>query len=153
MGIQLFEADFRGFLFSDNEPGVRLFGNMNNNRIQYNLAWFHSLEKDTNSGLNSYTLPQSGCFHRQRLFPGFAEIFPQSQHQSEPAGIHDGIHVRREPRSGDDSVQLDKNGFVARPAPIGTIHPNDVHAFYLGWGGDGHIGAINVSHPFYQVLH
>ena len=32
--------------------GVRLFGTRDNNLIQYNLAWFRRLDKDTNSGLN-----------------------------------------------------------------------------------------------------
>ena len=45
--------DFRGFLFNDQQLGVRLFGNRDNNRFQYNLAAFWRLEKDTNSGLNS----------------------------------------------------------------------------------------------------
>src|SRR5207249_7596432 len=40
-GIQGFTSDFRGFLFSDNEPGVRLFGTYDNNRLQWNVAWFH----------------------------------------------------------------------------------------------------------------
>ena len=53
MGIQPFNADFRGFLFESQEPGVRLFGNFFNNRGQYNLAWFGRLNKDTNSGLNN----------------------------------------------------------------------------------------------------
>ena len=53
IGIQPFNADFRGFLFESSEPGVRLFGNLYNNRAQYNLAWFGRLNKDTNSGLNN----------------------------------------------------------------------------------------------------
>src|SRR6185503_4746082 len=52
VGIQPFTADFRGLLFVDQPFGVRLFGNRDNNRWQYNLAWFRRLEKDTNSGLN-----------------------------------------------------------------------------------------------------
>ncbi len=52
VGIQPFSTDFRGFLFQDNQLGVRLFGNRDNNRYQYNLAWFRRIEKDTNSGLN-----------------------------------------------------------------------------------------------------
>ena len=52
-GIQPFQADFRGFLFQDQQLGVRLFGNRDNNRLQFNLAAFWRLEKDTNSGLNS----------------------------------------------------------------------------------------------------
>ena len=52
VGIQPFSSDFRGFLFQDNQLGVRLFGNRRNNVNQYNLAWFRRIEKDTNSGLN-----------------------------------------------------------------------------------------------------
>jgi hypothetical protein len=53
VGIQPFQADFRGFLFNDQQLGVRLFGNRDNNRFQYNLAAFWRLAKDTNSGLNA----------------------------------------------------------------------------------------------------
>ena len=52
VGIQPFSTDFRGFLFQDNQLGVRIFGTRDNNIWQYNLAWFRRLEKDTNSGLN-----------------------------------------------------------------------------------------------------
>ena len=52
-GIQPFNFDFRGFLFNDQQLGIRLFGNRDNNRFQYNLAAFWRLEKDTNSGLNA----------------------------------------------------------------------------------------------------
>src|SRR5262249_38778887 len=51
-GIQCFNSDFRGFIFHDCEPGMRIFGNLKANRFQYNLAYFDMLEKDTNSGLN-----------------------------------------------------------------------------------------------------
>src|SRR3546814_5334066 len=40
------------FLFNDCQLGIRLFGNRDNNRFQYNLAAFWRLEKDTNSVLN-----------------------------------------------------------------------------------------------------
>jgi len=51
-GVQPFSSDFRGFIFSDTNLGVRLFGNYASNRFQYNAALFDRLEKDTNSGLN-----------------------------------------------------------------------------------------------------
>src|SRR3546814_4658437 len=47
LGIQPFQSDFRGFLFNDSQLGIRLFGNRDNNRFQYNLAAFWRLEKDT----------------------------------------------------------------------------------------------------------
>ncbi len=49
-GIQTFNSDFRGFIFFDQEPGLRIFGTLDSNRYQYNLAYFAMLEKDTNSG-------------------------------------------------------------------------------------------------------
>ncbi|MEQ1921234.1 MAG: carboxypeptidase-like regulatory domain-containing protein, partial [Pyrinomonadaceae bacterium] len=52
-GIQPFNADFRGFLFSDNNLGFRVFGALSNNKSQFNFAYFRSIEKDTNSGLTS----------------------------------------------------------------------------------------------------
>ena len=55
-GFRSFTSDFRGFIFSDQEPGLRLFGNFDSNRYQYNAAYFAMLEKDTNSGLNTMTL-------------------------------------------------------------------------------------------------
>lgn len=42
-GIQGFTSDFRGFIFSDNDPGVRLFGNFEANRDQWNIAYFRPL--------------------------------------------------------------------------------------------------------------
>ena len=53
-GIQRFTSDFRGLIFSDEQPGARLFGTFHNNVFQYNLAYFNMLEKDTNSGLNRW---------------------------------------------------------------------------------------------------
>ena len=47
--MQPFVSDFRGFVFSDTNLGVRAFGNYAANRFQYNLAIFERLEKDTNS--------------------------------------------------------------------------------------------------------
>src|SRR5207249_10102107 len=52
LGIQPFTSDFRGFIFSDNTLGARIFGNLGSNRDQFNLVYFRPLEKDTNSGLN-----------------------------------------------------------------------------------------------------
>ena len=53
-GIQPFASDFRGFLFRDNNLGVRLFGTWGRNRNQWNLAYFDQLEKETNSELNLF---------------------------------------------------------------------------------------------------
>jgi hypothetical protein len=45
IGVQPMNVDFRGFLFQDEELGVRLFGDRANNRFQYNIAYFRRIEK------------------------------------------------------------------------------------------------------------
>ena len=58
----------------------------------------------------------------------------------------------------DATIHYDDNGFLVRPSPIGKvfssgmIHPHSVHAAYIGWTGDGHIGPVNLTHAFYQAL-
>jgi hypothetical protein len=49
-------------------------------------------------------------------------------------------------------LQFDRNGFLARPAPVGTIREKDVEAYYVGWAGDGHIGRLNITHQYYYVF-
>ena len=144
-GIQGFTSDFRGFIFSDNEPGIRFFGNFQNNRYQWNVAYFNFLEKDTNSGLNSFQTR-----HRQAVI---ANLYRQDfiwQGYTAQVSFH---HDRDDAGSGDSNGQrYDNNGFLVRPANIGDVRPHDVRSYYLGWAGDGHIGRFNISHAFYQVF-
>jgi hypothetical protein len=139
-GIQGFTSDFRGFLFSDNEPGVRVFGNYDNNRWQYNAAWFHQLEKDTNSGLNTLDA------RRQDVF--IVNLYRQDfLHEGYTAQVSFAANIDR-----SDGLHYDRNGFLVRPAPVGTIGSKEVDAYYFGWAGDGHIGRLNISHQFYQAI-
>ena len=143
-GIQQFTSDFRGFLFSEEQPGVRVLGNLRSNRIAYNLAWFYFLEKNTNSGLNTFQDRDQQVYvanvYVQDVFAkGYTTEF--------------SFHYNRD----NGGVHFDDNGFLVRPAPIGgvvngTIRTHQVHAYYLGWAGNGHIGGMNVSHAFYQAL-
>jgi hypothetical protein len=137
-GIQTFNSDFRGFIFFDQEPGLRLFGTLDSNRYQYNLAYFAMLEKDTNSGLNTMQYRNQQVMvanvYRQDFFtPGYT--------------IQASFHYNKD----DPSVAYDTNGFLVRPAPIGTVLPHAVRAYYYGVTGDGHIGSLNLTHAFYQV--
>lgn len=138
-GIQRFTSDFRGFIFSDEQPGVRLFGTLRNNVFQYNLAYFNLLEKDTNSGLNRWrrrnqSVYAANLYWNDFLTPGYNLNFSLLYNNDQPA-----FHV-------------DKNGFLVRPAPIGLPLPHKIRAGYAGVSGDGHIGRINVSHAFYQAF-
>jgi hypothetical protein len=143
-GIQQFTSDFRGFLFSEEQPGVRLFGNLHSNRLAYNLAWFYFLEKNTNSGLNTFQNRGQQVYLanvdlQDFLAKGYTTEF--SFHYNQDNG---GIH-------------FDDNGFLVRPAPVGgvvngAIRSHHIQAYYLGWASHGHIGRLNVSHAFYQAL-
>ena len=69
-GIQPFTSDFRGFLFSDINLGVRAFGNWGSNRNQWNVAYFDQLEKETNSELNILRAARTEGVHRQLVPAG-----------------------------------------------------------------------------------
>ncbi len=139
MGVQSFTSDFRGFIFSDQEPGIRLYGNMDSNRYQFNLAYFAMLEKDTNSGLNTmaYRNQQvmiANIYRQDFIKPGYT--------------IQASFHYDKD----DPSFQYDTDNFLVRPEPIGNVVPHSIRAYYYGLTGDGHFGRINVTHAFYQVL-
>jgi hypothetical protein len=146
LGIQGFNSDFRGFIFANEEPGIRVFGNLRSNRINYNLAYFYLLEKDTNSGLNTFEAK-----HQQ---VGIGNVYIQD---SIAKGYTTEFSFHYNYDQG--GIAYDKNGFLVRPAPIGNVVqangipvPHSVRAYYLGWTGNGHIGGVNVSNAFYQVL-
>ncbi|MEP6787097.1 MAG: carboxypeptidase-like regulatory domain-containing protein [Acidobacteriota bacterium] len=135
-GIQPFNADFRGFLYSDNNLGARVFGGYANNKIQFNLAYFNQLEKDTNSGLNTFR------FRRQNIF--IANIFKQDF-------LAHGYTIEAVGAYNDDRgrIHYDDNGFLVRPALIGSARQHDVKAGYIGFNGDGHIGWLNLTNSYY----
>ena len=139
-GIQQFNSDFRGFIFNDFNLGVRLLGNANANRFQYNLAWFRMLEKDTNSELNTVFEDRNqdvfivNVYKQDFLKLGYNGQFSLHYNHDKP------------------STYVDQNGVPVRPPVIGNSRPHDIKALYLGWTGDGHFGRLNINHAFYQVL-
>jgi hypothetical protein len=138
-GIQPFVSDFRGFIFSDNNLGVRLFGAADNNRIQFNAAYFSMLEKDTNSGLNTFDTRHQNVY--------IANVFRQDF-------IRKGYTIQGSLHYNDDrrSVEYDENGFLVRPAQIGDVRPHAIKAGYLGLAGDGHLGRLNLTHAYYYAF-
>jgi hypothetical protein len=136
VGIQPFNADFRGFLFQDNQLGVRLFGDRDANRWQYNIAYFQRLEKDTNSGLNDLgqKVRQDGIFVANLYRQDLPVLGFTSQ-------IIDLFNYNRE----GDEFYYDKNGFLVRPAQIGDDRGYDYNVNYLGYNGDGHFGRVNLT--------
>lgn len=138
-GIQPFVSDFRGFIYADTNLGVRIFGNFDNNRFQYNLVYFNQREKDTYSDLNTFE-----SRHQQVLI---ANVFRQDliwKGYTSQLSFHMNLD--------DGGVHFDKNDFQVRPELLGNARPHDVKAYYFGWTGDGHIGRYNITHAFYQVF-
>lgn len=138
-GNQTFNSDFRGFIFNDTNLGIRLFGNADSNRWQYNLAYFDLREKDTNSELNTFAKRD------QRVI--IANLYRQDflvHGYTAQVSFHANLD--------EASVYYDTNGAIARPAPIGTVRPHQVKVGYLGWAGDGHVGRWNLSHAAYAAF-
>jgi hypothetical protein len=143
VGIQPFQADFRGFLFNDEQLGIRLFGNRDDNRFQYNLALFWRLEKNTNSGLNDVTQPLrkdllffANLYRQDFIFPGFTSQI---------------TFVADRDREGSD-YHYDENGFPDRPALLGNLRGHNYDAYYLGYNADGHIHRLNLTMSVYYAF-
>jgi len=147
-GIQQFNADFRGFLFVDEQPAVRIFGDLFSNKIEYNAAYFQFLEKNTNSGLNTFErrhqqVVLGNVYLQDFFFPGYTAEFVAAWNKD------------------DATIHYDDNGFLVRPAPVGNVInqnpgagpiPHGIRVGYFGWLGSGHIHRFNVTHAFYQAV-
>ncbi|MGH9944982.1 MAG: carboxypeptidase-like regulatory domain-containing protein, partial [Pyrinomonadaceae bacterium] len=139
VGIQPFVSDFRGFLYTDSNLGARLFGAIDNNRYQFNAAFFSQLEKDTNSGLNRFDT------RRQEVY--IANIFRQDFIEKGFTGqlLFAFNHDR-------DTIEFDRNGFQVRPALIGDNRPHSIKVGYVGFSTDGHIKRINLTSSYFLAL-
>jgi hypothetical protein len=139
VGVLPFRSDFRGFVFDDVNLGARLLGNADDNRWQYNLAYFDMLDKDTNSLLNEFedrdqNVFVANVFHQDWPWPGYTTSF-SAHYNHDERGVH-----------------FDDNGFLVSPKPVGFAQENEIRSFYLGWAGEGHVGRWNVTHALYQAL-
>ena len=137
-GNQLFNSDFRGFLFFDTNRAVRLFGSKYSNRHQFNVLFYDMVEKDTNSGLNTYedrhqNILIANYYVQDFIFPGYTAQASFHMNNDQP------------------STQFDRNNFLVRPDPVGIFQEHRVEAYYFGFAGDGHMGRFNVSNAFYWV--
>jgi hypothetical protein len=142
IGIQPINVDFRGFLFNDEALGIRFLGDRDNNRYQYNLAYFRRIEKDTDSGLND--LGQDLRRDDVYLADLFVQDLPVQGFTSEFSVIHNTNH--------DTGIFFDSNDFLTRPAALGLENSRHYNATYIGFNGDGHFGRINLTNSFYYLL-
>jgi len=142
-GIQPFQSDFRGFLFNDQQLGVRLFGSRDNNRFQFNLGAFWRLEKDTNSGLNSIV---------QRPRDDFVFVANAYRQDFLIPALTSQITVAYNMNREGGRIEVDTNGFPVRPALLGDLRGRDYDVVYLGYNADGRIGRINLTASAYWAL-
>jgi len=142
-GIQPFNFDFRGFLFQDSNFGLRLFGNRDNNRWQFNLAAIWRLEKDTNSGLNNIlqTPRRDWVLHANVYRQDFPVV-----------GLTSELSLTWNINRERDDIEVDDNGFPVRPALIGNLQNRNYDAFYIGYNADGRIGRMNISASAYGLF-
>jgi hypothetical protein len=122
-GMQNFNSDFRGYVFQDNQLGVRLFGNARSNRDQYNVAYFSMRGRDPASQLHDFSNRNQDVIIANYYIqdfgaPGYTGMF--------------NVHVNR-----------DRGG-------LGETGAEQV--VYVGFHGDGHWGTWSVSHAFYQAF-
>ncbi|MBI3821144.1 MAG: hypothetical protein HY289_00520 [Planctomycetes bacterium] len=139
LGAQPFTSDFRGFIFSDVNRGVRLFGNNFSNRDQFNLVYFNMQEKDTNSLINTFRDRQqqvaiANYYRQDFIFPGYTTQLSVHYNHDSP------------------TLKFDTNGFLVRPDPVGVFQPHTIDVAYIGWAGDGHINRLNISHAVYWAV-
>jgi hypothetical protein len=139
VGIQPFVSDFRGLVFSDQNLGARLFGNLGDNRWQYNAAYFDLLEKETNSELNT--------LEKREQKVAIANVFRQDTF-AHGYTVSASFHWSRD----EPNFHYDENGVLTRPAPVGLPRPHEVLSRYVGLAGDGHLGRLNLSDAFYYAF-
>jgi hypothetical protein len=147
-GTQKFNSDFRGFLYVDEQPGFRIFGNASSNKWEYNATYFYLVEKNTNSELNTFAPRKQqvliGNVYRQDFFKkGYTAEFLIAWNKD------------------DGDLHFDDNGFLVRPAPIGkvigqgsgtNIFTHGIRVGYFGWLGNGHLGRTNITHAFFEAV-
>lgn len=142
-GIQEFNADFRGFVFKEEVPGIRFFGNYDNNHLQWNAALFHRLKRDANSLLpilfesREENVLALNLYSQDLLALGHTVEF---------------VALYRDDQFGDEGQNFDENGFLTSPASIGTERPKNLKTTYLGLNTDGHIDRVNISSSLYWAI-
>jgi hypothetical protein len=124
VGMQNLNSDFRGFLFQDNQLGVRVFGTLNANRDEYNVAFFTMRQRDIVSQLHSFDRRHQNVF--------LANWFRQDFGVKGYTALFNFV------------FNNDNGRFVGDRATLNVA--------YLGFHGDGKWGKLNVDHAFYWAF-
>jgi hypothetical protein len=122
LGIQVFNADFFGFVYNDTQPGFRLFSEIARNQYKGNLAVFDRLNKDFLTALN--------------------ELYDRREHQVAVLSLQwddflwPGFNIL-------PNVVYSHDDFV----PGGALD-----AVWVGFAANGHVGPFNVNGAAYYVF-
>jgi hypothetical protein len=140
-GLQPFLADPRGLIFADSNLGLRLFGQMPDGRVRFDVAYFDLLEKDSDTGLNTFHDRQqrvmaAGVSIPDVLFPGYTV----------------SLSLLRNEDHASTALHYDSRGRLVRPAPVGTLRLHDVDVNYFGLVGQGRWGPLDVMHATYAAF-
>ena len=124
-GMQNFNSDFRGYLFADNQLGVRLFGNAAQQppSVQHRVTSRCAIATPA-SQLHKFSSREQRVIIANYYIQDFGA--PR---------LHRDVQPAREPR---------------REAEPRSVAPQQVT--YVGFHGDGRWGAWSVSHAFYQAF-
>ncbi|HET8648245.1 MAG TPA: hypothetical protein VFO85_22300, partial [Vicinamibacteria bacterium] len=140
-GLQPFLSDPQGHVFADTNLGARLFGLTPNGRVRFDLAYFDLLEKDTDTGLNTFRDRQ------QRVMAagvGFPDVFVP--------GYTVSLSLLRSEDHASRAPHYDRTGRLVRPARVGTVRLHNVDVNYFGLVGQGRWGPLDVSHATYAAF-
>ena len=136
-----------GKQLNDSLFGVRLFGIRDDNRWQYNLAWFRRIDKDTNSGLNDLIERGAAALRDDDVFVvnAYYQDWPRLGFTVQGTILHN-----RNREGGE--LTYDGNGIIQRPMSLGLERPREYDVTYVGASGDGHLAGINLSTSAYLAL-
>jgi len=121
---------------------------LNTKEVFLQYGSFDFLEKNTNSGLNTFERRSqqvllANTYLQDFFFPGYTAEFLIAYNKDD-GGLH-----------------YDDNGFLVRPSPVGNVinqNPgigailHGIRVGYFGWLGSGHIKRFNLTHAFFQAV-
>ena len=134
IGLQPLISDYRGLLLGGAHPGIRLFGNRDNNVYQYNLAAFRRLARDPRTGLARAAL-RDDLLLVANLYRQDAPVLGLQ--------VQGTLVYYRDRTRGDRELSTALRAMASRRAEIDAV--------YLGWSGDGHVDRLNVTFSSYLV--
>jgi hypothetical protein len=136
-GMQNFNSDFRGFMYVDNELGVRLFGNAKAQRHVYNAAFFSMRER-------------KGAFHD--ISKTLCPRIPGAERDDLQCGQNVIVGNYFFAANGADTYTAMVNVHFNQDSRETLAGIGKQSVAYVGFHGDGHWGGLAVSHAFYQAF-